>query len=390
MGQSFRGFFVGETSLGAFDSQVSRFSLLFVYLAVGNLVASFIAIVGFTYAGERIVQQVRQRYLEAVLRQNVAFLDTIGIGEVNNCITTDTTLIQDAITLKACFTVAAFSNFCGAIVISFIKNWRLALMLLPSIVLVMLSMGVGAFFMVTNSQKAQEAYGCGANIAQEAISSITTTLAFNMQSPLLQRFEKHAASTRVYQFRSGVALGFMLAAMNAVIWWTYGLAFWEGSRLFVKGQVDVSAILTVLFAILTGSFALGNVAPHGQAIVKGLTSTKKLSATIFRTSPTDPSSNTGDRIEHIRGDISLTNIRHVYPSRPGSLVMDGVNLHFPANKTTAIVGPSGSGKSTIVGLLERFFEPVSGNISVLLDPFGVKSCPLLTCPQGSMVTTSRA
>lgn len=368
MGQSFRGFFVGETTLSKFDSQVTKFSLFFVYLAVGNLVTSFVSIVGFTYAGERIVQQVRQRYLQAILRQNVAFFDTIGVGEVNNCITNDTKLIQDAITIKACFLIAAFSNFCGAIAISFIKNWRLALILLPSIFLIILSMGIGAFFMVTNSQKAQEASDRGANIAQEAISSIATTLAFNMQSPLLQKFKKHADVARVYQFRSGVALGFMMAAMNAVIWWTYGFAFWEGSRLFVKGQVDISSILTVLFAILTGSFALGNVAPHGEAIVKGLTSTKKLSATIFRESPIDPSSDKGGRIEDVRGDILLRNVRHVYPSRPDFLVMDSVNLRFPAGKTTAIVGPSGGGKSTIVGLLERFFEPVSGTIGKLRTP----------------------
>lgn len=59
--------------------------------------------------------------------------------------------------------------------------------------------------------------------------------------------------------------------------------------------------------------------------------------------------------------------------------MDGMNLHFPANKTTAIVDPSGSGKSTIVGLLKRFFEPAGGKISVLLGSSGLRICPLLTC-----------
>ncbi|KAK2616578.1 hypothetical protein QQS21_000401 [Conoideocrella luteorostrata] len=364
MGQSFRGFFVGETTLDSFNSNVTKFSLLFVYLAAANLVASFIAIVGFTYAGERIVQRLRQRYLDAILRQNIAFFDTLGVGEVNHCITTDTNMIQDAITAKASFTVAAVSNFCGAIVISFIKSWRLALVLLPSVVLIMLAMGIGAVFMVNYAQKAQDSYGHGANIAEEAISSIATVSAFGMQSSLLRKFDKHVAVARVYQFRSGVALGVMMAIMNATIWWTYGLAFWQGSRYLVHGQIDISAILTIMFATITGAFALGNVAPHVQAIVKGLTSTRKLSEAICRQSPTDPGLETGHKIDSLRGDVSLTDIRHVYPSRPGVVVMDGVSMHFPAGKTTAIVGPSGSGKSTVISLLERYFEPVKGNISI--------------------------
>ena len=45
---------------------------------------------------------------------------------------------------------------------------------------------------------------------------------------------------------------------------------------------------------------------------------------------------------------------------------------MPANKTTAIVGPSGSGKSTVIGLIERWFTPESGTITV--DGHKIEDC----------------
>jgi ATP-binding cassette, subfamily B (MDR/TAP), member 1 len=76
----------------------------------------------------------------------------------------------------------------------------------------------------------------------------------------------------------------------------------------------------------------------------------------------DPSSPDGKKIENLDGTIELRKIKHIYPSRPEVVVMDGVDLLVPAGKQTALVGASGSGKSTIVGLVERFYEPVGGEI----------------------------
>jgi ATP-binding cassette subfamily B (MDR/TAP) protein 1 len=90
----------------------------------------------------------------------------------------------------------------------------------------------------------------------------------------------------------------------------------------------------------------------------------KIYNTIDRVSPLDPSSDEGDKLESLVGTIRLENIKHIYPSRPEVVVMEDVSLTIPAGKTTALVGASGSGKSTIVGLVERFYNPVDGKIYI--------------------------
>src|SRR4029077_10013758 len=82
----------------------------------------------------------------------------------------------------------------------------------------------------------------------------------------------------------------------------------------------------------------------------------------------------GKVLDRVKGNIEFRRIKHVYPSRPHVPAMDDVNLIFPAGKTTAIVGPSGSGKSTIASLLERFYQPVGGQI--LLDGHDISTLNL--------------
>ncbi len=70
-----------------------------------------------------------------------------------------------------------------------------------------------------------------------------------------------------------------------------------------------------------------------------------------------------------QGDIEFRDVVFAYPSRPNVQVLKGLSVVMPANKTTAIVGASGSGKSTIVGMIERWYSPASGEI--LLDGRGI-------------------
>ncbi|XWS11171.1 hypothetical protein CRYUN_Cryun38cG0060800 [Craigia yunnanensis] len=66
----------------------------------------------------------------------------------------------------------------------------------------------------------------------------------------------------------------------------------------------------------------------------------------------------------IKGRIELKNVFFAYPTRPDQLIFKGLNLRIEAGRTVALVGQSGSGKSTIIGLIERFYDPMNGSVSI--------------------------
>lgn len=63
------------------------------------------------YSGERLSKRIREKYLQAVLRQDIEFFDKVGAGEVATRIQTDTHLIQEGVSEKVALTVMYMSTF---------------------------------------------------------------------------------------------------------------------------------------------------------------------------------------------------------------------------------------------------------------------------------------
>lgn len=68
--------------------------------------------------------------------------------------------------------------------------------------------------------------------------------------------------------------------------------------------------------------------------------------------------------ENVSGEVETHNLHFNYPARPNVKVLQGLNVHVMPGETLALVGPSGCGKSTVVSLLERFYHPLSGCITL--------------------------
>ena len=190
----------------------------------------------------------------------------------------------------------------------------------------------------------------------------------------IQLHSEHLKEAEKWGLKLKIALAIMIGAMMGVIYLNYGLSFWQGSRYLVSGQMTLSDVLTIMLSIMIGAFSLGGVAPNAQAFTTSVAAAAKIFNTIDRSSPLNPMDDKGAKLDHVKGTVELRNIKHIYPSRAEVVVMEDVSLVVPAGKTTALVGASGSGKSTVVGLVERFYDPVGGE--VFLDGHDVSTLNL--------------
>ncbi|KAF4625656.1 hypothetical protein G7Y89_g12507 [Cudoniella acicularis] len=358
----FQSYFSGGSSRSDFSHTISHMVLYLIYIAIAEFVTVYISTVGFIYTGEHISGKIRSHYLEACMNQNIGFFDKLGSGEITTRITADTNLVQDGISEKVALTLSATATFITAFVIGFIKSWKLTLILTSTVATITVIMGGGSSFIVKYSKQSLESYALGGSIAEEVISSIRNAVAFGTQDKLARQYDIHLANAEKFGYKVKLALAIMVGGMFMTIYLNYGLAFWMGSRFLVDGEIGLSSILTILMSIMIGAFSLGNVAPNAQAFTTAISAAAKIFNTIDRVSPLDPSSDAGEKLDHVEGTIELRHIKHIYPSRPEVTVMQDVSLIIPAGKKTALVGASGSGKSTIVGLVERFYDPVGGNV----------------------------
>lgn len=95
---------------------------------------------------------------------------------------------------------------------------------------------------------------------------------------------------------------------------------------------------------------------------------------IERNTVSKSSSKIGRKLNKLDGHIQFKDVSFSYPSRSDVIIFNKLSLDIPAGKIVALVGGSGSGKSTVISLIERFYEPISGEI--LLDGNNIKELDL--------------
>lgn len=371
---TFEDYFKGQTAYDDFMDTMTGLVLYFIYLAIGEFVTIYVATVGFIYTGEHVSGKIREHYLASCMSQNIGFFDKLGAGEVTTRITADTNLIQEGISEKVGLTLTAVATFVSAFVIGFVFYWKLTLILTSVVFALLLVMGTGSRFIIGFNKDSIQAYALGGTVAEEVISSIRNSVAFGTQERLAKQYDVHLIRAEHFGFRVKATIACMVAGMMLVLYLNYGLSFWMGSKYLVDGVIPLSTVLIIMMSIMVGAFNLGNVAPNIQAFGTALAAAAKIFNTIDRQSPLDPTVDEGGKLEKVEGNIRLEHIKHIYPSRPEVVVMKDVTLDIPAGKTTALVGASGSGKSTIVGLVERFYDPVAG--SVYLDGHDISTLNL--------------
>ncbi|KAK9235081.1 P-loop containing nucleoside triphosphate hydrolase protein [Lipomyces kononenkoae] len=349
---------------------IRQLSLYLVYLGIADIILSHIKTYIFIDRGEVLSARIREHYLASTLKQNIGYFDTLGSGEITSRITADTILVQEAISEKISFMIANVTTFFVALVIAFTQSYILTLIMLSILVSIILTTGLASAYMVKYLKKAQDGYAVGGTLCEEVIGSVRNVHAFGIQEIMAHAYDNFLKVSEYWGIWAGIATGLMNGSMYLCSFSTDALAYWQGVRLYSEYQATLGNIITIIFTVFQGAYAFAIISPHISSVAAGVAAGSKIFATIDRPSAIDSSDENGIKLDKVDGSIELKNVKFIYPSRPNSTILNNFSLKIPAGKTVALVGSSGSGKSTIVGLIERFYSPIDGE--VLLDGHNIR------------------
>jgi len=151
---------------------------------------------------------------------------------------------------------------------------------------------------------------------------------------------------------------------NAFMFLVYAASFYAGAQLVGHGKTTFSKVFRVFFALTMAAFGISQSSSLTPDSGKARNAAASIFAILDRKSNIDASDESGMTLDEVKGEIELKHVSFKYPTRPDIQIFNDINLAIRAGKTVALVGESGSGKSTVISLLQRFYDPDSGRITL--------------------------
>ena len=172
-------------------------ALYLVAIGVGMFLCTWLYMFVWNWTGEANAKRIREKYLHATLRQDIAYFDDLGAGEVATRIQTDCHLVQEGTSEKIALIVMFSATFVTGFVLAYVREWRLALALSSILPCILITGGAMQFTMVKSITKSLESVSKAGSVAEEVIASIRTVHAFGTGKLLRGRFSKHIEEMRV-------------------------------------------------------------------------------------------------------------------------------------------------------------------------------------------------
>lgn len=352
-----------------------------IILIIGGIamMAGYFQIYTWNLSANYQANRIRERFLEAVLKQEMAWFDEESVSSISNRMNSSIFQIQQAIGDKVSSLIECYSTFIAGLVAGFYFGWQLAIIVLAVIPVIGLTDALFSRSASHMSKKNQTAYEEAASVAEEVLHGIKTVKAFNSRESEVARYEEKLKVSEEYGIKSGLYLGILHGLMLGTVFISYGFILWYGSRLIINKTVNDSTgrpfsagdIMSIMYCVMVGSFGIGRAAPFTSAISTGKVAARKVFEIIDRVPLIQSPQNPISMLSHqFHGKITFSNVFFAYPSRPDLLVLSDINIEIKPGKLIAFVGESGSGKSSILALLQRFYDPQVGR--VLLDGINIR------------------
>ncbi|CAH8358573.1 unnamed protein product [Eruca vesicaria subsp. sativa] len=354
----------------------SFWAIIFVVLGIASIIAYPAQTFFFAIAGCKLVKRIRSMCFEKVVHMEVGWFDESehSSGTIGARLSADAAAIRGLVGDALAQMVQNLSSILAGLIIAFLACWQLAFVVLAMLPLIALNGYLYMKFMQGFSADAKKMYGEASQVANDAVGSIRTVASFCAEEKVMNMYTKKCEGPMKTGIRQGIVSGIGFGFSFFVLFASYACSFYVGARLVDDGKTTFDSVFRVFFALTMAAMAISQSSSLSPDSSKADIAAASIFEIIDRESKIDPSVESGRVLDTVKGDIELRHVSFKYPARPDVQIFQDLCLSIRAGKTVALVGESGSGKSTVIALLQRFYDPDSGEIT--LDGVEIKSLRL--------------
>ncbi|TLU67352.1 ABC transporter ATP-binding protein/permease [Thalassotalea litorea] len=378
-----------QQSMEELKSAVLFILFVTVLLAIGTFTRFYLV----SWLGERVSADIRKAVFSHVITLHPSYFETNGSGDIMSRITTDTTLLQSIIGSSFSMALRSALMCVGAMVMLFATNIKLTAVVLASVPFILVPILFYGRKVRKLSRKSQDSMADVGSYAGEAIEHIKTVQSYSREEQERLEFSKEVEKAfeigrhRVAQ-RATLIAGVIIIVFGAIT----GM-LWVGGSDVISGKMtggDLGAF--VFYAILVAS-SLATISEVIGELQRAAGATERLIEILQEENHILPPTEQIIDANDLQPIVAFEQVSFNYPSRPDQSAISSLSLTADTGKVLALVGPSGAGKTTIFELLQRFYDPQQGRVTLgdidirKLDPKALRNKMALVPQQPALFSS---
>lgn len=329
----------------------------------------YIFSVACAYAQSRIMVTISQRAI-LTMRNDlfrkmqelpIRFFDTNNHGDLMSRFTNDLDAVGEMLNNTIPQIISAVISLVGTLTLMFYTNWILAIVTIVSVPLLS-----SAGMMIAKRSRnfyteQQAAIGAVNGYVEEAVTGQKVIKVFCHEEKTVEEFNKLNEDLRTKQIRASFVGGLMGPVMGNLSQISYSITALVGGILCAIGKFDIGGLTIFVNYAKQFSRPINEVSMQMHTIFSALAGAERVFGIMDET-PELPDADNAEEPETLEGNVKLTDVTFGYT--PDKTVLKNISLYAKPGQKIAFVGSTGAGKTTITNLLNRFYDIMSGEITI--------------------------
>ncbi len=326
--------------------------------------ATYLRFYNVSWLGERVTADLRRRVFDHLLSLPPSYFEQGRTGAVISRLTSDTTLIENAIGSSLSIALRNILLLIGGLAMLFTTNLKLTLLVLGGVPLVVVPIVLFGRRVRRFARISQDRVADLGNRIDETIHEIRIVQAYGHEDADRRDFAalvERGFATSLARIRNRATL---VVVVLVLVFGAISLILWVGGHDVLAGEISPGQLSAfVFYAALVGG-SVGALSETWGELQRAAGATERLLELLAAQPDVSMPPHPEPLPARPRGALAFAGVNFHYPSRPDTPALADFSLAVAPGESVALVGPSGAGKTTVFQLLLRFYDPQAGRISL--------------------------